>query len=339
MPIRQIAKQILPILCALLFACAGRAPQPAVPAVPAPPKNPWAWVPEDALAMGQLRTAPFRATRIWQWLEQARKVHPESGELLIDIDRVEFVAFGLKARSEDDVGGVGALEGAWGDGYLGIRAAQRGIAPEQHGLLAFYRTKTGIFAQVNPNLLLVCSEDFIPWLEKRATEGDAVRAFESPAVQSVGARIGLAEAHLAVIADDPQRARDVRNQTQQAPMWIQKQLESARHMGGAVVMGPSTQVALVVETSDSERGKELAAEAETKLRGLSNDMFMRMFGFANLFKVLQVAQDGAFVSVRGELPEADVTAAVDKVMNMLDMADSFRRRQGPEGDAPAQSAP
>jgi hypothetical protein len=329
--IQRLARHLMLWGFLVLVACGGRTPKVvAPPPPPTPPKDPWAWVPEDAMLMGQMRVAPFRTTRIWQWLEEARKQRPETQEALIELERVDFAAFGLSAQSEDEVSGVGALEGAWGDGYLGIRAAQRGIAPEQHGLLTFYRTGAGTFAQVNPNLVLVCSGDFVAWLEKRATEGDTVRAKASPVYQALGGRIGLEAAHLAVVADDPQRVRSLQAQKQNAPMWIQKQLDFAKRLGGSVVLGPTTELALIVESTDSEHGAGLAAEAEQKIAALSNDMFVRMFGFAGLLRALRVERDGAFVGVRGSIPEAELAAAVDKVMGMLDMAKSFRARNAAE---------
>jgi hypothetical protein len=326
---RTVLALLAPALCAAaLVACGHKPAVQAPPPPPVPPKDPWAWVPEDAMAMGQLRVAPFRETRIWQWLEEARKQRPEAQEALIEIERVDFAAFGLVAQSEDEVSGVGALEGAWGEGYLGIRAAQRGIAPERRGLLTFYRTGSGVFAQVTPNLVLVSSGDYVPWLEKRATEGDTVRGKATPVYQTLAPRIGLDGAHFAVIADDPRRVRGLDAHKQQAPMWIQKQLDFAKRLGGSVVLGPTTELALLVESSDDAHGAGLAAEAQQKIDALANDMFVRMFGFASLLRALRVERDGAFVSVRGSIPEAELATAVDKLLGMLDMAKAFRARGG-----------
>jgi hypothetical protein len=303
-----------------LPACGGAAHKaaPSVPAAPVPPSDPWAWLPEDSALLAQLVTAPFRETPLWPIWERARRERLALGDL-VEPDKLERVLFGGAARGDQTPSFVAALTGTFGPGYLEARAAQRQVQPERHGLLSFYRSGELAFAQVYPELILVCSDDRVEALGARASAGPLAKVREGALFRSLGARINTESADLALIAEDRDGDKKALIQRRAQRYGIALPADQLVRAATSLDMGPSsTALVAVVETTGVAEADALRQSFQDTLSALEGNLLVNLLGLGPLVKALAVNTDAQYVNLRGLLSQADFNSTLERVAGMLD---------------------
>src|SRR5690349_11217755 len=112
-----------------LAACAGQTKKPEAPAAPVPPREPLAWLPEDASVVGQVVLAPFQSTPLWGLWQELQK-DPGANLSLLDPSKIQRVAFAgnsaLRPRDGDDAGErasfVASVSGSFAPGEVEAQA-------------------------------------------------------------------------------------------------------------------------------------------------------------------------------------------------------------------------
>jgi hypothetical protein len=302
------------------LACGGaQRPAPAQPVVPIPPSDPWAWLPEDAAFVGLLAVAPFRGTPLWPVWERARRERLALGSL-VDPDKLERTLIGGMARGDETPSFVATLTGTFGPGYLEQQAKQQAVAPEPRGLLTFYRSGELAFAQVYPELILVCSADRIDAVAARAAAGPLARVREAALFVSLAARVNVESADLALLAED--RAGDKKALAQRRAERYGLAFSAEELVRGAlsVDMGPETQLAGVVETTGPGQAEGLRKTLDETLGALGGNLFVGLLGLRPLISALAVTSEGKYVALRGSVSQSELEATLERVAGMLDAA-------------------
>lgn len=312
----------LRILCcfALLsaIACGGAQRRaPAQPAPPVPPSDPWAWLPEDAAFVGLLAVAPFRGTPLWPAWERARRERLSLGNL-VDPDKLERAMIGGTARGDQTPSFVAALTGVFGPGYLEQQAAQQGVAAEPRGLLTFYRAGELAFAQVYPELIVVCSGDRVQSVAARAAQGPLARVREGALFVSLAARVNIESADLALLAEDREGDKKALAQRRAERYGLSFAAEELVRGALSVDMGPETQLAGVVETTGPNQAEALRATLDGALTSLGGNLFVGLLGLRPLVTALGVQSEGKYVTMRGGVSSAELEATLERLAGMLD---------------------
>jgi hypothetical protein len=300
----------------LLSACAGKTPQPAAPSVPVPPREPLAWLPEDASVIGRVTLAPFQSTPLWGLWQEAQK-DPEAQASLVDASKIERVSFAGSDNGGDTASFVAAVSGSFAAGELDAQAKARNIAPEPHGLLTFYRSGKAAFAQVYPELVLVCSFDRVEALAARAGQGEAVKIGATPLFSSLADRLKWNDVDLVLIAEDPRGEVKARAERQAGRYGFAFSAQDIVRAGAALKLGPSASLMLDVETTGEAQAQALKAAVEGALAGLEGNLFVGLLGIRPLIKALGANQDGKYVAVGGTLAAEDLNRVLDRVAAML----------------------
>lgn len=302
--------------CLLLVACAGKTPKPALPSAPVPPHEPLAWLPEDATVIGRVTLAPFQNTPLWALWQDVQR-DPEAQASLIDAVKIERVAFAGSDTGANTASFVAAVSGSFGAGELAAHATAKSIAPEPHGLLTFYRSGQAAFAQVYPELVLVCSFDRIEALAARAAQGDAIKIADAPLYRSLADRIKWNDVDLALVAEDPRGEIKARAERQASRYGFAFSAQDLVRVGAALKLGPSASLLASVETTGEAQAGALKAAIEGALAGLEGNLFVGLLGIRPLIKALAATQDGKYVSVGGSLAAEDLNRVLDRVAAML----------------------
>lgn len=318
--VRHVSRSIIVCLTMVLFACAGKKPPaPEVPKPPVPPHAPLAWLsPEDHL-VGRVELAPFRSTPLWS-LWQSAKEDAEKRGTLVDPDQVERAVFSGADRGDNQASFVAALNGNFGEGSVASRAAQRNIVPEQAGLLTFYRVDDAAFAQVYPDLVLVCSHDRIEALGARASEGDAVPVKDAALYRVLSPRVHFEDGHFALLAEDPEGGAKELAQRRAERIGLALSADDIVRAGASVQVGERTRLLGAVETRGPSEAQALRDSASGLLSSLGSNVIVAMLGFRPLIKAVHVEQDDSFVKVSGELPQADLNDALNRLAGILGVA-------------------
>jgi hypothetical protein len=306
------------LLLATALACGGaQRPAPAQPAPPVPPSDPWAWLPEDAEFVGLLVVAPFRGTPLWPVWERARREQLALGNL-VDPDKLERTLIGGTPRGDQTPSFVATLTGTFGPGYLEQQAKQQGVAPEPKGQLTFYRSGELAFAQVYPELILVCSTDRLDAVAARAAQGPLAKVRDSAIFVSLAARVNIETADLALLAED--RAGDKKALAQRRAARFGLTFSADELVRGAlsVDMGPETQLAAVVETTGPSQAETLRQTLDEALTSLGGNLFVGLLGLRPLISALAVTSDGKYVALRGSVNQSELDATLERVAGMLD---------------------
>ena len=309
------------LLTAQLSACAGKQKTElaAVPAVPVPPREPWAWLPEDGTFVGQLVLEPFRATPLWTLWENARKDQRALGAL-IDPEKIERAQFSGVGRGQETPSFVAALTGQFAEGGVAAAALRQNIPAEKQGLLTVYRYEQVAVAQVYPELIVACSLDKLPWLAARSSEGPAVKVKESALYRSLAGRVAMDSADFAVIAEDPSGDAKAVAERQAQRYGLAVAAADLVRGGVSLDLGPTTQLGAVVETTGPQQAEALKGSAEVTLAGLSNNIFVGLLGVKPLITALRASSDGNYVAVGGGVPMQDLNGALDRLAGMLGVA-------------------
>lgn len=313
----------LPLLFCLLLAVAACAskqpPAPALPAVPVPPKEPWAWLPEDGTFVGQLVLEPFRGTPLWSLWENARKDQRALGDL-IDPAKIERAVFSGVGKGQDTPSFVAALTGKFGEGSVAAAAARQNIAAETQGLITIYRYDQVAVAHVYPELIVACSFDKLAWLGERSSQGPAVKVQESALYKSLAPRVAMGTADFALIAEDPSGDAKAVAERQAQRYGLAVSASDLVRAGVSIDLGPMTQLGAVVETTNPQAAQALKGSAEATLSGLSNNIFVGLLGVKPLVAALRASNDGNYVAVAGSVKLEDLNRALDRVAGMLGVA-------------------
>lgn len=303
----------------LLTACAGQAKKPAVPAAPVPPREPLAWLPEDSSFAGQLTLSPFKSTPLWSVWQQLLQ-DPGANLSLVEGSKIEHVAFAGSDTGAQTASFVAAVTGTFVAGDVDKQAKARNIAPEPHGLLTFYRSGQAAFAQVYPQLILVCSLDRIEAVATRAGQGDAIKLRDSAMFRSLADRIKWKDVDLAFIAEDPRGEVKARAERQAQRYGFAFSAQDVVRVGAALKLGPSTSLSVSVETTGEGQAQALKASADGALSGLEGNLFVGLLGIRPLIKALAASQDANYVSIGGNVAADDLNRALDRLSGMLGVA-------------------
>jgi hypothetical protein len=313
------------LMSLLLCACAGQSKKTEVPAAPVPPREPLAWLPEDASLAGQMVLAPFQSTPLWGFWQELQK-DPAANLSLLDASKVQRVAFAgnsaERASQTPDAGGerasfVAALSGAFAADEIAAQARAHNIAPEPHGLLTFYRSGQAAFVQVYPELVLICSFDRVDALAARATQGDAVKLRETPMFRSLAERLKWSEADLVLIGEDPKGELKARAERQAGRYGFAFSAQDIVRVGAALELGPNAALLASIETTGEGQAGALKAAIESALAGLEGNLFVGLLGIRPLVKALGASQDKNYVNVGGALAADDLNRVLERVVAML----------------------
>lgn len=312
------------LLSLMLCACAGQGKKPDVPTAPTPPREALAWLPADATVAGQLVLAPFQSTPLWGFWQELQK-DPAANLSLLDPNKVQRVAFAgsstERASQLPDDGErasfVAALSGAFAADELASQARARNIAPEPHGLLTFYRSGQAAFAQVYPELVLVCSFDRVDALAARATQGDAVKLREAPLFRSLAERLKWDDADAVLIGEDPKGELKARAERQAGRYGFAFSAQDIVRAGAALKLGANASLLASVETTGEGQAQALKAALEGALAGLEGNLFVGLLGIRPLIKALGASHDKSYVNVGGALAADDLNRVFDRVVAML----------------------
>ncbi len=299
----------------LLCACAGQSKKPEVPAAPTPPREALAWLPQDATVAGQLVLAPFQSTPLWGFWQELQK-DPAANLSLLDANKVQRVAFAGSDGGER-ASFVAALSGAFAADEIASQARARNIAPEPHGLLTFYRSGQAAFAQVYPELVLVCSLDRVDALAARAGQGDTVKLRETPLFRSLAERLKWSEADVVLIGEDPKGELKARAERQAGRYGFAFSAQDIVRVGAALKLGANASLLAGVETTGEGQAQALKATIEGALAGLEVNLLVGLLGIRPLIKALGASQDKSYVNVGGTLAGDDLNRVLERVVAML----------------------
>lgn len=326
---RMTLKVWLVSLLLSLAACAGQAKKPELPAAPTPPRDPLAWLPEDASVVGNVVLAPFQSTPLWGLWQELQK-DPEANLSLLDASKIQRVAFAGSDAGER-ASFVAAVSGSFAAGEVEAQAKAKNIAPEPHGLVTFFRSGQAAFAQVYPDLILVCSFDRVDALTTRATQGDAIKVRETPLFRSLAERVKWNDADLVVLAEDPKGEVKARAERQAGRYGFAFSAQDIVRVGAAIKLGANAQLSVSAETTGEGQAQALKASVEGALAGLEGNLFVGLLGVRPLIKALGASQDANYVNLGGSLAADDLNRALDRAAAMLGA--SLRRSE------PAAAAP
>jgi len=314
------------VLCAAMaVGCA----KPAVKQVepPKPPVTALAWLPAESELVARVNLEPWRATPLWStWQEQASK--PQGWPTWIDIALIDELAIGgelAQAESTAQRRGsfVAAVKGRFGEGYLAKLAARDQSPVEKHGAHSFYVVHDVRWLQTAPSVIVVCSSDRADFVAARATEGGETIAINDRAlVRSLGERLKLTSADLALIADDTAGVGKAELERQGAPLGLGPLARDVVRAGLSVDLGHTVSLALSAETPDAASAAQLKLAVDETLGAFSRNMFVALLGLRPLIESLKATTEGNHVHVRGAMPEAEVRALFSKAASMLEIAAS-----------------
>jgi hypothetical protein len=307
------------LVCLVLAACAAQSKKPEVPAVPVPPREPLAWLAEDSSFLGKIVLAPFRSTPLWSLWEQAQQ-DPAAQASLIDASKIERVIFAGNDSGTESASFVAAVNGTFAQGELDTLAKQRNIAPEPRGLLTFYRAGQVAFAQVYPDLILVCSLDRVDAVAARAGQGDAIKIRDSALYRSLADRLGFHDLDLAMLAEDSRGELKARAERQAKRYGFAFSAQDIVRAGAGLKLGASSLLSLRVETTGEAQAQALKGSVEAALAGLEANLFVGLLGIRPLIKALGASQEGSYVAVSGNLASEDLNRALDRLAAMLGVA-------------------
>jgi hypothetical protein len=239
---------------------------------------------------------------------------------LIDASKIERVSFAGSDTGADTASFVAAVSGTFAADHVAALAKARNIAAEPHGLLTFYRSGQAAFAQVYPELVLVCSLDRVEALAARASAGDAVKLRETPLFRSLADRLKWNEADLVVIAEDPRGEIKARAEQRAQRYGFAFSAQDIVRAGAALKLGPSASLLASIEATGEGQAQALKAAAEGALSGLEGNLFVGLLGIRPLIKALAAGQDGNYVSVGGNIAADDLNRALDRLAAMLGVA-------------------
>lgn len=325
-------RRLMPLLLALvMLGCAGRTAPPTVPAPPPLPTDPWSWLPgEGASTVGHVALEPLRASALWPLLGDLQK-QPQLA-LWVEADKISRVVFAGRSEGEEresaaGVSYVAALEGRFVPDELRALAARDGVAAEPRGRLTLYRRADAVWTQITPTLLLACSADRVDALVARADRGPGVPVHEAAVYRSLAGRVGLEQADLGLIAEDPEgKGRALLDR--RASGYGLEALRDAVRLGVGLDVGPAYHLQVAAETPDAPRAQALEQDARQALQGLSENLVLRMLGFGSLLAKLRVESEGSYVFVRGQLPEREVATALERVQGAFKLAPGARPALG-----------
>jgi hypothetical protein len=319
------------LVCSLLSlaACAGQTKKPELPAAPVPPREPLAWLPEDASVLGQVVLAPFQSTPLWGLWQELQK-DPDANLALLDASKIQRLAFAGSDAGER-ASFVAAVSGSFAPGEIEAQAKAKNIAPEPHGLITFFRSGQAAFAQVYPELILVCSFDRVDALATRAGQGESVKMRETPLFRSLSERVHWSEADFAVLGEDPKGELKARAERQAGRYGFAFSAQDIVRVGAAIKLGPSAVLSLSAETTGEGQAQALKASVEGALAGLEGNLFVGLLGVRPLIKALAASQDKNYVNVAGNVAADDLNRALDRAAAMLGAS---LRRSEPTAPAP-----
>jgi hypothetical protein len=305
---------------ALLLACGGAQRRaPAQPAPPVPPSDPWAWLPEDAAFVGTLVVAPFRGTPLWPVWERARRERLALGNL-VDPEKVDRALIAGVPRGDQTPSFVASLTGTFGPGYLQEQAQQQGVAPDPRGLLTFYRAGELSFAQVYPELIVVCSDDRVDAVAGRAAQGPQAKVRDGALFVSLAARVNIETADFALLAEDREGDKKALAQRRAERYGLTFSADEVVRGAVSVDMGPETQLAGVVETTGPNQAEALRKTLDDTLTSLGGNMFVGLLGLRPLISALGVQSEGKYVALRGGVSSSELESTLERLAGMLDAA-------------------
>jgi hypothetical protein len=308
--------------CLLLLSMACGAAKPVAKVEPPkPPSEPAAWIPDDPSVMGRVLLDPWRRTPLWQlWDKQAASGDASSWANFINVALIDEIAAGGRAQKDQPSSFVAAVRGRFGPDYLATRAKEKQLVAEPGSPLTFYIVGETRWAQVLPELLVMCSTDQMPWVRARATAGPAVKAYESPLYRSVGDRVQFAKADLAVLVDDSSGEARERLKQQASGVGFAHLADELVRAGLSVDLDTNVTMAAVAESADAPRAEALRKSVEETLAILSRNLIVGMLGLRPVVTALQPSVDGVHVAVRGTVPEQDMQALLAKAASLLEIA-------------------
>lgn len=307
------------VFLVLAGACAAAKPKPEVPAAPVPPHVALAWLPTDSTLLAHVNVPAFRSSPLWSVWETLQRDRL-AGESLVDPTKLENVTFGGVEAEGNQASFVVAATGPFGAGHVDALARARNLPPEQHGLLTFYRTERGAFAQVYPDLVLVCSLDRIDALAARATEGESIKLHETALFQSLARRVRWDDADAALLAEDPRGDAKALAKRRAERYGFALPLEDLVRAGAALKLGPNTAFVVAAEASGVPQAEALRTSLNNTLSSLQDNLIVSLLGLRPLIRALKVSQDATYVAVDGELSEGKFNELLEKIAGLLGVA-------------------
>jgi hypothetical protein len=274
--------------------------------------------------VGQVVLAPFQATPLWGLWQELQK-DPEANLSLLDPSKIERVAIAgsstARPHDVDDAGErasfVASVSGSFAPGELEAQAKAKNIAAEPHGLITFFRSGQAAFAQVYPDLILVCSFDRVDGLAARAAQGDAVKLRETPLFRSLAERVKWNDADFVALGEDPKGEAKARAERQAGRYGFAFSAQDIVRVGAAIKLGANAQLSVSAETTGEGQAQALKASIEGALAGLEGNLFVGLLGVRPLIKALAASQDKNYVNVGGTVAADDLNRALDRAAGML----------------------
>jgi hypothetical protein len=90
--------------------------------------------------------------------------------------------------------------------------------------------------------------------------------------------------------------------------------------GLSLDMGPTSQLAAVLETTGPAQAEQLRQSLDDTLAVLGGNLFVGLLGLRPLVSALATSNDGKYVAVRGSISQAELDATLERVAGMLDAA-------------------
>lgn len=311
------------LLCVWLLGCGARKPAAEVPQPPQPPREPWAWVPPDAMLMGHVVLAPFRSTPIWPQALSLLSRLPE-GSAWFDPALTRRVAFGGTQEPGQPPSFVAALEGPFGEGYLARRASAEARPGEIRGPFTLYRVGELVWAQIYPELLLSCTEDRIDDLLRRVSRQPDASAKQTPLYTAFAPRLALKAADLVLLAQDPSGAQQDQLSQLAGGFGLNLGDVTLVRAGFAASLDESTLLAGSIETADAAQARRLADATAATIDSFSGGLLMRMLGVRPLLQAIQVTAPDQHVALQARLPRAELLAVLAKLKSLLEMGNQLR---------------
>ncbi|HEY6876758.1 MAG TPA: hypothetical protein VI299_02020 [Polyangiales bacterium] len=314
----------------LMFLIACTKPAAETPReLPKPPLDPWAWVPRDSTFVGRASLADLRKTELWPlWAEVEKDQHIDAW---VPVDKVTRMTFGGAGQTVDNLSYVAALEGNFTLLELSNLAKLDNTPRERHGMLTFYRRPDALWTQVDEKLILVCTPDRVMQVADRVVAGPGTPVKDMPLYRALADRIALADAHVALMAEDPEGKGRAILDRQAERYGLNQFTADAKRLGFSVEITADYRIVAVAETPDEQRAQVLESATRDKLDSVANNMFVRMLGLGGMVSRMRVSGDQNFVFVRGAVPEVDFNAAVERLHRMLSVA------KGPAQEPPEAS--
>lgn len=143
---------------------------------------------------------------------------------------------------------------------------------------------------------------------------------EQALVRSLGSRLNVSVADLALLAEDATGEGKSELERQGAQFGIAPLARDVVRAGLSVQLGNTVSLALAAETPDPATATQLKSAVDETLSTFSRNMFVGLLGLRPLVDALKANAEGSHVTVRGALPEADVRALLSKAASMLEVA-------------------